>query len=195
MTSPILLRGFVSPWSEHAHLLKHVVRITEIADGPDKERWEEIIPEPPLVANLERRRASALALLSRVSGCLAGSEGLTSGRPCARCQDPRAMHVVSYEMNTLFRAYLATAQAAMDSAFSNPDRHGPRLVAYRTARGDQVETVDARHVRVVAAFDGPSTARVVTCYRDRNRSLQSHWLELARLRAAYRRAGTLKTLG
>lgn len=196
--SRIALRGFVSPWSGHAHLLKHVLRITETAsprDARDDEQWEQLIPQPPLVLDVERRRESALAVLSRVPGCPAGREGVTSTKPCDRCQDHRAMHVVSHEMAPIFDSYVAAAQSAVDFAFANPDRYGPRLVAFRTERSVKLEAVDARHVRVAAILDGPDTARALTCYRDRTRTLQSWWLELARVRAAHRRAGTLENLG
>jgi hypothetical protein len=194
----IVLQGFVSQRSAHAHLLKHVLRVTEQqADAAqDRERWEQLIPEPPLVADVERRRAAVLAVLSRVPGCPVGKEGVTEGRPCNRCQDDRARNVISHEMASISAPYLAAAQGALDAAFANPDRHGPRLVAYRSGAGRTVETVDARHVRLVAELgeDG-AHARVITCFRDRERSLPSWWLEHARLRAAHRRAGTLESIG
>jgi hypothetical protein len=196
--SRIVVHGFETPWSEHAHLLKHVVQVTERdqrRNERDSERWEELIAEPPLTADLSRRRERALSVLSAVKGCLAGHEGETSGRPCDRCQDRGATHVVSREMAPLTSMYLAAAQAAVDAAFQNPDRHGPRLVAYRTSRGrTKLETVDARHVRVVATRDGPSGAYLLTCYRDRTRTVQQSWLELARIRASHRRAGTLENV-
>jgi hypothetical protein len=194
----IVVHGFETPWSEHAHLLKHVVQLTEQdpgRDARDTERWEEVIAEPPLTSDLDQRRERALSVLRTVKGCLAGREGLTSGRPCSRCQDRGAMRVVSNEMSALTNAYVAAAQAAVDAAFQNPDRHGPRLVAYRASRGrTKLETVDGRHVRVAAIRDGASGAYLLTCFRDRSRTLHSWWLELTRLRASHRRAGTLETV-
>lgn len=196
--SRIVVHGFVTPWSEHAHLLKHVVRLTEqdpARDARDTERWEEVLAEPPLPAELERRRERVLSVLRTVKGCVAGRERVTSGRPCDRCQDRGAMLVVSREMSALTTSYVAAAQAAVDAAFQNPDRQGPRLVAYRASRGrTKLETVDARHVRVAAVRDGPSGAFLLTCFRDRSRTLHSWWLELARLRASHRRTGTLETV-
>ena len=151
--------------------------------------------EPPLVANLERRRTSALAVLRNATGCAAGQIGVTSEKPCATCQDRRAMRVVSDGMNILMTRYVQAAQAALDGAFANPDRHGPRLVAYEVEGRGTVETIDSKHVSVVGRLDQGTAVALVTCYRDRSRSLQSWWLEHARLRAAHRRAGTLLTLG
>ena len=105
------------------------------------------------------------------------------------------MAVVSSEMSNLLTRYVAAGQAALDAAFSNPDRNGPRLVLYGGPQGTTVETVDSRHVRVVGRVLAEDEVELVTCYRDRSRSLHSWWLELARLRAAHRRAGTLDSVG
>jgi hypothetical protein len=191
--------GFTSEQSAHAHLLKHVLRVTEADERDDEadrdtERWNEILPDPPLETSLERRRQGALTVLSRSPGCAVGSGGVTAKKPCATCQDLRAMSVITREMTDLLTAYVSAASVAINGAFANPDRHGPRLVASRDGRVTRVETVDSRHIRVVGLLDASGDVRLVTCFRDRSRSLRSYWLELARVRAAHRRAGTLESL-
>jgi hypothetical protein len=192
------VKGFTSHAGAHAHLLKHVLRLTETTDrreGPlDPEGWGAIMPQPPLTAAVDRRRSEALAILRRVPGCVAGETGLTASKPCAGCQDREAKRVVHNEMKALLDSYIGVAQQALDSGFENPDRHGPRVVAYRGEFGAVVETVDARHVTVVGRLEesaGGRNVALITCYREPRRSLASGWLELARLRAAHRRAGTL----
>ncbi len=198
MTSGIKLRGFSGPVHAHAHLLKHVLRVTEVErrreDAPDGERWEELLSDPPLIADLGRRRQDALRRLSAVPGCPAGPNGVTDKKSCLRCQDREAQRVVSQDMAALLDAYLRTAQTAVDAALANRDKQGPRLVAYRDSRGRIVETFDGRHVTVVAVLDDDGRARLLTCYRERERSYHSRWLELSRLRAAHKRAGTLENI-
>jgi hypothetical protein len=189
----IKIQDFSSPVHAHAHLLKHVLGVTERRrrDTADTERWEEIVSDPPLVVDPVRRREDAVARLATVPGCPAGQIGVTGEKSCLRCQDHRAQRVVSADMSTLHEAYVETAQAAVDAAFANPDRHGARIVVYRDHRGRVVETFDTRHVFVVAILDDDIHARLLTCYRDRSRSYGSRWLELSRLRASHKRAGSL----
>jgi hypothetical protein len=194
----IQIRGFSHAVHAHGHLLKHVLRVTERAgsrdDAPDNERWEEVVSDPPLIPDLGRRRQDAVARLSAVRGCPAGQNGVTEENSCLGCQDRRAQRVVSDDMGALLEAYVTVAQTAVDSAFANRDRLGPRLVAYRDARGRIFETFDTRHVTVVAVLEEREQARLLTCYRERERSYASRWLELSRLRAAHRRAGTLEII-
>jgi hypothetical protein len=198
VTSGIKVRGFSHTVHAHAHLLKHVLRVTEVErrrkDAPDGERWEELLSDPPLIADLGRRRQDAVARLSAVPGCPAGTIGMTEKKSCLRCQDRGAQRVVSQDMAALLDAYVRTAQTAFDAAFANRDKQGPRLVAYRDPRERIVETFDTRHLTVVAVLDGDGQARLLTCYRERERSYGSRWLELSRLRAAHKRAGTLENV-
>lgn len=196
----IVLRGFVSSRHAHEHLLKHVLRIVQLDDldsARDPERWADLIPAPILPPDVGRRRAWALAILERTPGCAVGQTGLTRESPCAACQNWRAIRVIDRKMRETLRCYVGVAQAALDAACDNPDRHGARLVAYRTPHGKvRLDAVDARHVRVGAfvagaTIDDGSVATLLTCYRTPGRSLASQWLELARMRAAHRRAGTL----
>lgn len=188
--------GFVSARCGHEHLLKHVLRVTEL-EAPrvrpvrDPEDWSALLPSPPLVAEPARRSAEALKALAKVPGCAAGQAGPTAGKPCQGCQDRVAIGVVSSVMSALLHAYAEAAQASIDRGFAQPDRHGPRLVAYRTFLSPVVETIDERHVRVVGTLGSPGEVSLITCYRDRSQSLRSAWLSLARVRAAHKQAGTL----
>lgn len=188
--------GFVSARCGHEHLLKHVLRLTELEalrsrPAQDDEQWSSLLADPPLIADPERRRARALEVLANVPGCVAGEVGPTSGQPCKACQNRGAIAVVTREMKALLEGYEQVAQASLDRCFAQPDRRGPRLVAYRTPQSPVVETIDERHVRVVGALGPDGQVSLVTCYRDRSRPLRSAWLALARLRASHKQAGTL----
>jgi hypothetical protein len=191
------VRGFTSAKAAHAHLLKHVLRVTEQADPDstsDPESWHELISDPPLIADVPRRQQASLAVLREVTACPAGETGVTADRPCDRCQNARAISVITSKMQPHLSAYTQVGQDVVNAAFRHPDRSGPRLVAYRRGPHVVLETIDSRHMRVVGHVDANHEVALATCYRDRRRSLKSNWLELARLRATHRRNGTLVTL-
>ena len=190
--------GFTSEPNGHRHLLKHVLRTVEVEEAHprDPEAWEELMTASRLPGELARRREVALTRLQRAPGCLAGKAGVTAGSACEKCQDRAAWHSITREMGDFMGDYVAAAAAALDHARANPDRYGARLLVFQgPERLPTVEAFDARHVKVVGTVDAEGHVRLVTCYRDRERSQRSHHLEMNRARAKHRRAGTLVEVG
>ena len=189
----LAVAGFTSGPNAHAHLLKHVLRLTEQSDPQrradvDPEHWEKLIVAPSLTPRLAQRRQVALATLRKVDGCAAGQLAKASTqRICQTCQNREATRVVTGEMKTLLRAYVTVAEHALASR-----QQAPQLsVAYRGDLGPQLEVTDSRKVRVIVALDDTlSVARVVTCYRTTD-NLKQQTLRYGRLRAAHSRCGRL----
>jgi hypothetical protein len=191
------LVGFTNARKAHAHLLKHVLRVTQVdpAEETDPEQWEEHVASALLPPGLPERRAWALERARRTEGCAVAQHGVTGEDPCATCQDHRVQWIFDLEVKALMDSYLAAAAAVLTHAAQNPDRHGPRLIAYRdpSAGAGRVafEAYGPSHVFVAGSVDVSGEARLHTCYRCPTRSYGSWQIEFGRSRANHRRAGTL----
>jgi hypothetical protein len=183
------LVGFFSRRDAHRHLMKHVIRISD-ADGVDTERWEEIVPNPPLEPDLDRRQTVGRKRLSDVPGCQLGGHRPVDS--CDGCHEKKAIRGVDQAFRDIFIAYEQAGQRVFQWAMENPARHGLRLTAYRTDTGGvRIKSADNRHV---IAIGGVATEEgkvgLVSCFRDRGRSLRQHWLALSREKAGNRSRGT-----
>ena len=190
------LRGFTSVVGAHEHLFKHVIPLGSYFPVHRRERWEELIAEPPLAADVTRRVADAGSRLAATEGCGLGQEKRGT---CLGCHDGRARWEIDLAFGPHLAAYIAAAQAAMDWAFENPVNAEPRAMATHSVRGWLLETVDRRGVRLFAQL--PQTGgepAVVTCYRDLdfvagergNKTYARMWLDLNRQKAGSRQNGT-----
>jgi hypothetical protein len=196
MTRP-RFAGFVSQRNAHRHVLKHVLRLAgldapRLGDTVDPERWHELIPAPPLTIDLRSRRRTAVDRL-RASACPAGPLVPTRTEPCSECTDAAGIGRVDAEFRELLAAYEGIASRVIEWGCSNPARGGPRLLAYRTESGPQIEGWDDRGVFVVGRFDtGTGAVQAITCFREEtSRSVNERWLELCRRKASHKRSGRL----
>ncbi len=191
------LRGFTSVVGAHEHLFKHVIPLGRHFPVYRHERWEELIDEPPLATDVERRVADAGRRLAAAEGCPLGREKRGT---CDDCRDGNARWEIDLAFEPHLKAYVATAQEALDWAFENPTRAGePRAIAMRSERGWRLETVDPRGVRLLAQLpQGGGEPAVITCYRDLdfvagdrgNKTYARMWFDLNRQKAGSRRNGT-----
>jgi hypothetical protein len=193
----VKVEGFTSAVNAHAHLLKHMLRMTGLSreafpDERDPEQWSELVRDPPLATSVRKRRSTAFAMLQDVPGCEAGRRSPTDASPCDDCRDPAAIRAASGHLGALVSEYAAVATRALEWGARTNDRRSVRLLAYRTADCTFVQTVDADHVKVVGILEETSgSVHIVTCFRKLGEPLRRQWLELARLRASYAAAGAL----
>jgi hypothetical protein len=198
---PVLrITRFTSLENGHRHLLKHVLRLTEVEPDErktalDPEDWSNLVPSPPLEPNADRRRQKALAALREAAGCPAGVEGVTGGQPCVTCRNRSAVASVEERLGPLLREYERVAREALAWAFRTAGPQGPRALAYHGKEGLAIETWSDERVRFIGALDVTTgEVRTITCFRDRSRSYKDRYLALQRERAGHKTRGTLVPL-
>lgn len=198
MQIDVSVDGFVSKASAHRHLFKHLVPLYEHACRQDRERWHEVIPDPPLDSAYERRVKKLKSWMEKRANCLMVHNKRVQS--CLECRDVSAQARVDAEVGELLSAWMAQARATVQWAFENRTPAGhPR--AYVAAGQDGrllLHTADPRKIRIVADVDLHSCRlRLLTCYRtgdSKKKNYEQIWLDLCREAAAARRLGTYRNI-